>query len=254
MIGYWFSREDGTTKYQTVPAEVGRTDRVKGEIIPCRNGLHSSPSPFYALNYASGPVLWEVEIGDDAVPHGAPVDKHASATRKYIRRADVTKTLRRFAATQALGVIQLWDAPRVVEEYLSDESQGIDRADIRDAAKAAALDAAKAAAQAAARGAAWAATWGAAWGAAQAAARGAALNAAQAAAWDDAWDAAWDAAKAAAQAAAQAAARGDVWGDAWDAAWDATHAAARTMFDDMCQKELEKMDHQTQNSGGLNEA
>ena len=64
--------------------------------------------------------------------------------------------------------------------------------------------------------------------------------------WDAKPYATWDAKRDAAQAATWAA----TCGAAWDAAWD----AARPMFDDMCQKELEKMDHQTQNSGGLNEA
>ena len=151
MKGYWFSREDGTADNQRVPAEIGRTDTVAGAIVPCEHGLHSSPTPWDALQYACGPVLWEVEIGGEIVPHGNPVDKHASSTRTYLRRVDVTVVLRRFAAERALSVIHLWDAPPVVREYLESVTADCERVDIRDAARAAAWAAARAAARAAAK-------------------------------------------------------------------------------------------------------
>jgi hypothetical protein len=84
---------------------------------------------------------------------------------------------------QALSVIHLWDAPKVCRDYLTDESKGIDRSDIRDAASSAAWDAACAAARAAACAAARDAAWAAA------------RDAASSAAWDAAWDAARDAAR-----------------------------------------------------------
>ena len=157
MKGYWFSDSEGWTKnmrdHMKTPAEVGRTHKVGGEIVPCYRGLHASPTPLDALNYACGGTLWEVEIPETAIPHGNPVDKYVSHTRKYIRRADISEGLFwQFASQCALDVIHLWDPPAIVKEYLADEAQGIDRSDIRaaawDAARAAATTAATAAAAA----------------------------------------------------------------------------------------------------------
>lgn len=172
-ITYWFSKEDGTTEHQKLPAEIGRTDSVGGEIIPCKNGLHSGPTPWDALQYACGPVLWEVEVDGDVTPHGNPVDKYASRTRKYSRKANAGRLLRQFAAQQALGVINLWAAPEIVVQYLQDEAKGIDRSDIRVKAWAAAWavvfrDAAEATVRDAAKAAAWGASWDEAWAAARA--------------------------------------------------------------------------------------
>jgi len=142
MIGYWFSKEDGTTTHLFAPAKIGKTDTYNGTPIPCQHGLHFSPTPWDALQYASGPILWEVESPDDAIPHGDPVNKYAGNWRTYLRRADLTRAMRIFSAKQALYVIHLWDAPAIVGKYLRDEAQGKDRTDIRDAAWAAASAAA----------------------------------------------------------------------------------------------------------------
>ena len=165
MKAYWFSDDDGWTENMKgnfkFPAKVGRTHRVDGELIPCERGLHASPTPFDALQYACGNLLWEVEIPHTAIPHGEPVDKHVSHTRTYIRSINTERICRNFSAQCALKVLHLWDAPELVLEYLNDEAIGIDRSDIRAAAGAVAGavagDAARAAAWAAARDAAWAA-------------------------------------------------------------------------------------------------
>ena len=154
-VFYWFSRADGTTEYQTTPAAIGRTDSATGDLVPCENGMHASPTAFDALQYATGPMLWRVTLSDERVPHGSPVDKYAARSRTYVQCVDIDKLCRRFAAMQALSVIQLWDAPQVCKDYLTDEANGIDRPDILDAA----------------RDAASAAAWDAAWDAASAAAK-----------------------------------------------------------------------------------
>jgi len=140
MKAYWFSDGDGFTENMNnsgmKPAKVGRTHRIDGELTPCERGLHSSPTPFDALGYAFGEILWEVEIPKTAIIHDD--DKYVSHTRKYIRKVDLTKACRQFACQCALDVIHLWDAPRVVNEYLVDEAKGIDRSDIRAAASSAA--------------------------------------------------------------------------------------------------------------------
>ena len=120
FLGYWFSREDGTTDYQKIPAAIGRTDRVEGEIVPCRNGLHASPTPSDALKFACGSLLWEVEL-TEAVEHMIHWRKYAGRTRKYLRCARIPM---RHAAQHALG--DLWQCPDIVREYLVEESNGKD--------------------------------------------------------------------------------------------------------------------------------
>jgi hypothetical protein len=152
-----------------------------GPVEPCRSGLHASEHPLDALRYAPGDLLHRVELGGDLQPHGDPIDKWVGRRRKIIATIDAEPLLREFARWCALQVIDLWDAPAVVHEYLEggDES-------LREAAWAAAWAAAREAAWAAAREAAWAAAWAAtreaAWAAAWAATREAACDAAWAAA------------------------------------------------------------------------
>lgn len=140
MRAYWFSRDDGTTQYQLTPAAVGRTDTCEGELVPCKNGLHASPTPWDALRYSAGPRMWEVELGDERVEHGedGTTDKYAARQRTYLRSVDLSVTLRVFAAKQALTVLHLWSPPDVVREYLTDTAAGKDRSDIRAAARDAA--------------------------------------------------------------------------------------------------------------------
>jgi len=122
-----------------------------GDVVPCDSGLHASPTPFDALQYAPGEMLHQVELRGSIVPHGEPVDKFAASERKIVATINCTPILRLFARRVALDVIHLWDAPQIVREYLEtgDESK---RDAAGDAARAAAW-----AAWAAARAAAWAA-------------------------------------------------------------------------------------------------
>lgn len=121
----------------------------EGKVKLCASGLHWSADPFDALQYAPGNTLCLVEydgetkIGDD---------KGVSARRRILKRIDAEPLLREFARWSALQVIELWDAPEVVRQYLTtgDES-------LRDAARDAAVAAAVAASRGAARDAAWAA-------------------------------------------------------------------------------------------------
>ena len=88
-----------------------------------------------ALNYATGPIVWRVEMGGEIVDRG---DKVCASERTYLKGGvDASDTLRKFARLCALDVIDLWTAPDVVVRYLKtgDES-------IRDAARDAAWDAA----------------------------------------------------------------------------------------------------------------
>ena len=170
-IGWWFcagEMRDG----RPIPAD-GETLRHDGDLNPCHSGLHASARCIDALQFAPGHTLCRVESRGECVEHGDPVDKYVSHERVILQRIDARPLLRAWARWCALQVIDKWDAPDVVREYLATGDDG---------KRAAARAAAWAAARAAARAAAWDTARVAAW------------DAARAAAWDAARAAAWDAA------------------------------------------------------------
>ncbi|MBK7406408.1 MAG: hypothetical protein IPJ41_17850 [Phycisphaerales bacterium] len=171
-----------------------------GPLFLCESGLHASVDPFDALTFAPGSTLCLVEVDGDIVEGD---DKLVCRRRKIIARIDAGPLLREFARWCALQVIDLWDSPKVVRDYLETGDEAI-RAAARDAARTAAWSAAGEVALAAARAAA-----------------GAAADAARAAAWSAA-----GAARAVARTGAWSAAR-DAAGDARDAAWTAAREAAK---------------------------
>jgi len=159
ISGWWFSAGKTLPHGDGRRIVLGRKHEVKGDILPCKNGLHASRRAIDALGYAPGPIVWKVQLSGTIVAHDT--DKCAASERTYIAGGvDVSDTLRKFARLCALDVINLWAAPEIVVRYLKtgDES-------IRDAARAAAR-----ATAAAARDAAWDAARDAAWDAAWAAA------------------------------------------------------------------------------------
>ena len=134
MLGYHFtgsSLRDG----RPIPP-IGEWMEHEGEIVPCQSGLHSSECPFDALQYAPGNTLHRVELEGGLVPHGDPPDKWVGRRRKIVATIDAEELLRGFARWCALQVIDMWDAPPVVREYLE---TGDERK--RDAARDAAREA-----------------------------------------------------------------------------------------------------------------
>ena len=150
---------------------VGEWLEYDGEIEICKSGLHFSKDPFDALQYAPGNLLHLVEVDEIEHEHD---DKGVCRRRRIIATIDAESLLREFARWCVLQLLDLWDAPTVVREYLEtgDETK---------------------------RDAAWSAAWSDAW------AKAAARSAAKAAAWDAAWEAArgaaWEAARSAAREA-----------------------------------------------------
>jgi len=149
MKAYWFSRDDGTTEHQKIPVEVGRTDTFHGDPVPCERGLHASPTPWDALQYACGARLWEVELPEDAVPHGNPLDKYAARSRKYLRSVDLRSVLVEFSCRQAEGVLHIYEKmypndPR--PRNAIEAARAYQRGEITKEQLAAAWDAARAAA------------------------------------------------------------------------------------------------------------
>lgn len=161
MKAYWFS-DNGKPQFGSTVYEVRDEPYVQGgEIIPCQNGLHASAEPFDALCYAWGNTLDIVELSGTVVHHR---DKFAASHRKHIKRIDAGPILREFARWCALQVVDKWECPPVVRQYLEtgDES-------IREAARDAADAAAKAASRPIVRNAATDVAWAAAWSASVAA-------------------------------------------------------------------------------------
>jgi hypothetical protein len=154
--------------------EIGTWEVFEGECVVCESGLHASRDPFDALRYAPGQTLRLVEVDDIVTEQD---DKLVCKRRRTVKQIDATVLLDRFARQCALDVIDLWEAPAVVRQYLETGDESI-RSATQEAARSATRAAARSATRAAARDAA-AAAWEAAWAAAEAA--GAAWNAAEAA-------------------------------------------------------------------------
>ena len=157
--------------------------RVRGDLIPCRNGLHVCRARDLLVWFQEGAWVWRVEV-DDRFKRVAQDDK------VVVRRARLTepvgvltpRVLRLFAASCAESVAHLhghhpacMDAIRVTRLFAHGLASDAQRA------------AARVAAWAAAGSAAGDAAWSAAWSAAGAAAGSAAWAAAGAAAWAAAW-------------------------------------------------------------------
>lgn len=132
LLAYHFvgeSLRDG----RAIPAD-GEWLVHDGAVKLYASGLHASIAPFDALQYAPGNTLCLVELRGTIVRGD---DKVVASERRIIKRIDAEPLLREFARWSALQVIELWDAPDVVRQYLTtgDES-------LRAAAWAAARDAA----------------------------------------------------------------------------------------------------------------
>ncbi len=172
MIAYHFIKENRRSGVGNRRAYVdGKVEHHRGSVEPCVSGLHASPTPWDALQYAPGPLLSLVEIPDDALPHGSPVDKYVASWRRRIFTIDISKELRLFAcdvAEEALNrEVQCGNAVdersraaiEVARRYAQQQATEKELAAAPHAARGAALAAAWGAALATARGTGWAAGW-----------------------------------------------------------------------------------------------
>ena len=71
-------------------------------ISPCQYGMHASSQAIDALNYAAGPVVSLVRLGNDALNSG---DKYVSSERTAIWIYDASRLLREFACDVAETVL-----------------------------------------------------------------------------------------------------------------------------------------------------
>ena len=97
-----------------IPADGVWLEHV-GPVEMCVAGLRFSLDPFDALSYASGDTLCLVEVEGDVV---LGKDKGVCRRRKIVARMDATAMLRYFARMQAISVVDRWDAPQAVLEWL----------------------------------------------------------------------------------------------------------------------------------------
>ena len=169
---YWFARSDRLPHGDGREIIIGKKHSLRGNIVICKHALHASREPFDALRYAPGSFLYKVRCWGDVVEHN---DKLGARHREYVAMRDATAMLWQSAREQALSVINLWDAPEVVVEYLKTGNKEL-RAVAENTAYASVIEArnesaARSAARAAAAGdAAFApcASWNAFWNAAEA--------------------------------------------------------------------------------------
>lgn len=129
-----------------------------GKLVMSESGYHASEQLLDALYYAPGSIICRVEMGGKII-HGA--DKLVAEKRKILWRVDGEVVLKAFARWCALQVVDKWDAPDVVIEWLTTGDEIL-------------------------RGAAWSA----AWSAARSEAYAVAMYAAKSTAWSTAWSAA----------------------------------------------------------------
>ena len=105
MIAYhWLLADFRSERGNEEPWKVGekRTHKAK-TLVLCERGYHSSPSPWDGLEYAPGPILCRVEIGE---PAQSQPDKFVSRSRELLAAVNVSTELQQFAldcAERALG-------------------------------------------------------------------------------------------------------------------------------------------------------
>lgn len=145
---------------------IGKWSRARGEIEPCSNGFHCSPTIREAFGYVPGSVLAEVEVRGTSADHG---DKSAHRDMRILRAWKFTKedsvALAIFAAEQVVeiyeerypGDLRPRKAIEAAKAYLENPTDATDAADAAYAAADAAAYTARAAARAAAEAAAEAA-------------------------------------------------------------------------------------------------
>lgn len=103
--GWYFSDYDECLRYgDKRKIEVGITHTVDCKPRLCESGLHASNQILDALNYAPGPILWQVTLSGKIVRGD---DKACATKRTYNARLDATSLLRKFARMCALDVIHL---------------------------------------------------------------------------------------------------------------------------------------------------
>jgi len=143
MRAYWFS-SNGKPQWGTNVYDVRPEPYIQeGEIRPCINGLHASVHPFDALQYMCGGFsldLVELDGFIVAHPEGFVPDKHVASQRTHLNRIDANALLSEFARWCALQVVDLWQCPTIVRQYLETGDESIREEAFRVARNISTLD------------------------------------------------------------------------------------------------------------------
>lgn len=134
---------NGTLRNGDPIPEVGETLIHDGPVEMCSSGLHASRRILDGVKNAPGPVVHRVEVADIVAEQS---DKLVCRERTILWTVGAEEILRDFARRCALDVIDEWDAPDVVREWLETGDEKL-----RSAAWSAAGSAARSAAWSAAR-------------------------------------------------------------------------------------------------------
>ena len=124
MLAWHFLKADRRLAYPPhTPVFAGQRLTVAPERLRlCTYGLHASVRALDALEYAPGPVVCRVALGG-VIKRGN--DKVCASERTVLAMADATETLRAFARSCALDVIDKWSAPPVVRKYLATGNESL---------------------------------------------------------------------------------------------------------------------------------
>ena len=125
MTQYYWHFTDGNKLRDGRPLpDIGKWLIHDGEVEMCKSGLHASPTPFDALQYAPGSMLHKVELAEIVASES---DKVVAKRRKIVASYDVTELCRTFARKQSLSVIQNWKqpVPDVVMEWLNTGNENV---------------------------------------------------------------------------------------------------------------------------------
>jgi len=79
---WWFSNDKILPHGDGRRIRKGITHKIKGEVVPCKNGLHGSKKILDALTYAPGSIIWKVQLSGVVVAHNN--DKLAASERTYL--------------------------------------------------------------------------------------------------------------------------------------------------------------------------
>lgn len=119
MVGWYFADESRKLRYgDNRLITIGRTHRVKGDVLAGYHGLHASERAIDALisTPRTGKIVYRVKL-HGKLSHG--FNTSCASCRTYLSgNVDASETLEEFARWCALQVVRLWDCPDVIKKYL----------------------------------------------------------------------------------------------------------------------------------------
>ena len=93
----------------------------------CEHGLHASKKPLDALYYAPGPIACRVELSGKVLQGTWGL---CASERTILWWVDATEVLRKFPLLAALDMVQVWNAPGVVVQYLFTQDRNLSAGEV----------------------------------------------------------------------------------------------------------------------------